>query len=40
MAALFAELGRLTLLSEPEKMLRDRGFRWVEYGARDRERSE
>ncbi len=29
MAALFAELGRLTLLSEPEKMLRDRGFRRI-----------
>ena len=29
MAALFAELGRLTFLSEPEKLLRDRGFRWI-----------
>ncbi|MGH9443361.1 MAG: ribonuclease HII [Thermoanaerobaculia bacterium] len=29
MAALFAELGRLTLLSEPEKLLRDRGYRRI-----------
>jgi ribonuclease HII len=29
MAALFAELGRLTLLSEPETLLRERGYRWI-----------
>ena len=29
MAALFAELGRLTLLSEPENLLRERGYRWI-----------
>ncbi len=29
MAALFAELGRLTLLSEPEALLRGRGYRWI-----------